>query len=131
MGRVSQDEKGVPIWGGYPKKGRVRQVMGVPQGRLSCWRGPCSRRGLCSHDQGFMLQRKNATRDCMRFGVLCFNCRRISGVAVVVAKVPYPWSGAFLCLLLLELLLAFSPLALIQQPATASAQLPYKVVYRA
>lgn len=34
-------------------------------------------------------------------------------------------------MLLLELLLASSPLALIQQPATASVQFPYKVVYRA
>lgn len=78
-----------------------------------------------------MLQEKNVTRDRVRFGFLCFNCRRISGVAVVVVKVLYPWSGGFLCLLLLELLLAFSPLALLQQPATVSLSLPCKAVHRA
>lgn len=65
-----------------------------------------------------MLQEKNVTRESMRFGSLCFNCRRIQGVAVAVVKVLYSWSGGFLCLPLHELLMAFSPLALLQQAAT-------------
>ena len=83
--------------------------------------GGAALRALRLHDRGFMLQEKNVTRERMRFGSLCFNCQRIQGVAVVVVKVLYPWSGGFLCLPLLELLVALSPLALLQQAATGCA----------
>ena len=45
---------------------------GQPAAERLCWW-----RALCLHDRGFMLREKNVTRDRVRFGFSCFNCRRI------------------------------------------------------
>lgn len=102
--------EGAPRWGGCSAVG---------------WR--CSWRALCLHDQGFMLQENNATRDRVRFGFLCFNCWRIQGLLLLLLRSCILGAvGFFVCSCLSSSWL-FHP-----WPRYSSLlQFPYKVVYKA